>query len=418
MKYYCFLLMMLSSFTAQAQAPACDTFTSAYLQPFTHHFSIENGRLNGPGAGRLKEAIAHSQFTVLGEYHYSRQLSHLTKALLPWLQRCAYRHFAVEVGPYSARILQRLSAEPEKTAARLRELNTYYTSRYDTPIPFFDGVEDAQFLAAATNLGFQLWGLDQEFVYSPPMLSAELLHLAEGRPDHAEIEAAKVAFDSLFSHLQQKDDEGIKGYRMFKELTEHPITSLLFSYFGPEDTEAQGIITALRKTWDIYDRNDYRGGYSHAHRISYIRQNFLANYEKFREKKPKVFVKIGALHAARGYEFGVYDVGNLVYELARTNDSRSCHIYTLSRYYYEDGALSDAVKERPGGPAAAFRMMGKKDEWALIELKPLKERLDSGSLCLREGPELNKVKFLAENFDFVLITPADAEQEPNYEVSK
>ncbi|MCO6491315.1 MAG: hypothetical protein J5I98_23055 [Phaeodactylibacter sp.] len=108
-------------------------------------------------------------------------------------------------------------------------------------------------------------------------------------------------------------------------------------------------------------------------------------------------------------------MGNLVFELAQANGTRSCRIYCMSRYYYEEGELKDAVSESPDNPSVSFQKQGRKGEWALIELLPLRERLADGTLCLPENPELNRVKFLAENFDFVLITPADEGQRPNYD---
>ncbi|MCB0580829.1 MAG: hypothetical protein KDD10_16145 [Phaeodactylibacter sp.] len=410
------LLQIALQLNGQPEIP--DTFHPGFLQQHTYYFQLQEDTLYGEGANKLKAAIAEARFAILGEYHGSHQLPKLTTALLPHLHQSGYHNLALEVGPYSARILDSLSADPPTTAQRLYELYSHYAARSDIPIPFYDGVEGAKVLAEASRLGFRLWGLDQEYFDAPLMLADELLKQARGQEDYAEVLEAKNSFDSLFQAALKKDEEGIKGYRMFQELTESPVTKAFFASFPENNRQAQEIISALYTSWDIYDRHDLRDGFSHAHRIAYIRQNFLHHYQAAEEEQPKVFVQIGALHAAKGYEFGVYDVGNLIHELAEAKGASSCHIYSMPRYSIEEGVQKDALEEQPQHPESAFRAMGRPGQWALIELSGLREQLASRQLILPEGPSLNRIKFLSENFDWVAIPPTDQGQQNNYSIHK
>lgn len=412
----CLLLQIALPLNSQPGVP--DTFHPGFLQQHTYYFQLQEDTLLGEGADKLKAAIAEARFTILGEYHGSHQLLKLAKALLPHLHQSGYHNLALEVGPYSAQILDSLSADPSTTARRLYGLYSHYAAQSDIPIPFYDGVEGAEMLAEAARLGFRPWGLDQEYFDAPLMLADELLKLAAPQANFPEARRAKIRFDSLFLAALEKEEQGVEGYRMFEELAESPVTKAFFECFPASNAQAQKIIRALYRSWDIYNRFEYRGGYSHAHRVAYMRQNFLNSYRATMETQPRFFVQIGALHAARGYEFGVYDVGNLIHELAEAEGASSCHIYCMPRYSIEEGVLKDALAEQPEHPESAFRAMGRGGQWALIELSGLRQQLASRRLILPEGPSLNRVKFLAENFDWVAIPPADQEQQNNYSINK
>lgn len=126
----------------------------------TVYFDIQDGTFIG--ADSLITALEQAHFVALGELHNRTRLGELTETLLHKLEPQGFNHFAVETGPHSARKLQQLirAGKPEVSA-----FYAAYSSRmYDIiPIPFFKGETDLRFLAAADSLGYELWGMDQEF---------------------------------------------------------------------------------------------------------------------------------------------------------------------------------------------------------------------------------------------------------------
>jgi hypothetical protein len=79
---------------------------SSEITSFTYPFNIENNKLIGLGADTLKNVIRESQFFMLGEEHFSPQISELTNIILPYFSSNGYENFALEVGPYTAKIIE------------------------------------------------------------------------------------------------------------------------------------------------------------------------------------------------------------------------------------------------------------------------------------------------------------------------
>lgn len=396
-----------------------DSFSLNYLKQFAYPLEIKNDALCGEGWEVLKASLSHAQFMVLGEYHGSSTTAHFTRAILPELRKKDFNHFAVEVGPHSASILEEMATPPSATLENLHQFYSKYFIKkdYDIPIPFFDGVEDAAFLAEAKKQGYDLWGLDQEYYSSAIMLGDRLLDLKKGTPKYGEIKAAKLAYDSTFLAAHTRDASHEEGFRMFKVLLESPEVNHYFSFFESDST-GQAIIQALKKSWDIYDRNDYRGGYSHGHRIAYMRQNFLKNYQSATEDLPKVFIKTGAFHAGKSYAGSVYDVGNLAYELAQVNGTNCINIRCQYRYYEEDAKVTDESENAYISAQKTFQQLGRKDEYVLVDLRPIARQMKALKLKLPNDVGFHHLKYMVENFDFLLLNPLDREVVLNYEKGK
>lgn len=73
------------------------------ISNYVYTFDVKDNCIVGKGADVLIEKIEQSQFTMLGEEHYSPQISELTNALLPIMAKSGYKYFAVETGSHSAK---------------------------------------------------------------------------------------------------------------------------------------------------------------------------------------------------------------------------------------------------------------------------------------------------------------------------
>ena len=413
-----FLIALTSQFLF-SQIPVLpetkDSFSVDYLKRHALSFSIQNGKMTGEGSDFLNELISQNQFVVLGEYHGSSSISKFTEAILPELSKNGFNHFAIEVSPHSAKILEELSEQPSETSKNLFALNSkYYLKEMDdTPIPFFSGKEDAAFLTKASELNFNLWGLDQEYYYSVDMLGDILLERKKGAKNYEEIAAVKNKLDSLYLAEDKISESEPWGYRMFKNVLESSTTQQFFDYFN-DDKAAQEIIAALKKSWDIYDRTDYRGGYSHGHRISYMRNNFIENYQSAKEEFPKVLIKVGGFHAGKSYAGSVYDVGNLANEIAGQNGTGCLNIRFDSRFWEEEGETSDESETVKNRVKKTFMQLGKMDEYVIVDLRPIAKQMRQFSLNVPNDVWFHTLKYLTENFDLVIINPLDKVVASNY----
>ncbi|WP_299115568.1 hypothetical protein [uncultured Winogradskyella sp.] len=409
------LLIMCLSMSAQKVAKQLDT---ELLKTYTNYFTIENTKLSGEGAEVLKDIIRTSQFVVYGEIHGSRQTSIINEALMPLLADSGFKYFAIEVGPHSAEKLTVLSTPANKTTAQLKAFNSAYTVSQggDTavPIPFFDNVSDAKFLQAARSNGMHLWGLDQEFYFSTFYLMDELTKTAKNNANYQDIvQLQNKAKAIMFKHFIgefKKENEGA-----YSLIIKEPAVTNYFNAFDTSNKKAQAIIKDLKISWDIYIhwRND-----SHADRISYMRDNFMKNYKKAlkTEEQPKVYTKIGSLHARKILSNGAYDIGELVEYLANENGTKATTIGSWIPYEVsEDGSIINYFEKykRSYKRYKLFMPLAKQDQWTIINLKAIRAAIENKAIALPKDGSYHKLRQLIYAYDYQLIIPADLPTIPN-----
>ena len=413
--YFFACTLLLTFYSAFAQLTSLD---SAAIAPQTLYFTIEQGGLVGPGADRIQQEIQDNQFFLLGEYHGSHQLSLLTKQLLYPMKLAGYRAFALEVGPVTAEKLDELSADPQTTKERLQAFYEQYTLYDETreyaaePAPFFDRPADWDFLAEATIYDFDLWGLDQEYYYSMGFLFDDIMATKGSyKVDSAKLEADFAKAKFFLQQELKKELNTEAGYSLMSRLLASDSIRTFFAHF-PSHRPAQKIIQALQTSWKLYQHNETGQWYENNNlRAKYMKQNFYRQYiqglNKYRTL-PNVFVKMGGMHLGRGASpMEVYDLGNMITELADMNQTASVHILCMNRYYQTDKQLEDEIG---GGRESAFYpilVQAKKDQWTLIELRPfLKTVFYMGKTRHQTNPEM---EHLIKSFDYVLIPPVDGE---------
>lgn len=282
-------------------------------------FTNNDGFLEGPGADILKQHISSSKFFVLGENHYSSEISKLTESLVPILDESGFKVAVFEVGPLSAEKLTELSEVPDSVQSRLRDFNnTYYNPMLEmSAIPFFNGVSDAKFLVAFANTDMEIWGIDQEFLFAVLFLGDQLVASKSNDANYEEIKAvwekAKATAEAEF----EKMPRGV----LTKVLT-HPDFKQFEMMFDSDDLYAQEVLKRLHESRHIYESH-------HKVRVDYINSNFLSNYQTYERENEdtRYFIKIGSIHAAmhmrsRGY----YDVGAITQEIANIENTRSTNV--------------------------------------------------------------------------------------------
>jgi len=147
--------------------------------------------------------------------------------------------------------------------------------------------------------------------------------------------------------------------------------------------------------------------------MKYMKGNFGENY-KIAEKTdpfPKVFVKMGSMHLASGKNWlGIYDLGNLVKELAYFNGTQLMSINCFARYSQDTkGNLYDYLDEEDGKLFQPILELAQKDKWVLIETQPILELVKKRKIDLNTD-----LKILISGFNFILFSPIKTAVKPNY----
>ena len=376
-----------------------------YVKEHTYYFEINKSNIEGKGAYILKESIEESQFFILGEEHFSAKVSEFTNAIIPILSEGNYKYFVAEIGPNSAAKI----ADILKANESLFEFNSKVNDLVgEVPIPFFDGKEDETFLKNAVDKGFEIWGIDQEYLTSQIFLIDEIYNLSNNKSE------LYTSYKLTKDYLIRETKKGIENneYKLFKELSNSPKVKQFFENTESTNITIQEIICDLKDSWEVYRLREIKDYYSSLHkRLDIMQSNFTDYYSKAikTDTFPKAIIKIGGKHASKGRSHdNIFDIGNFIMELANFNRKKSTSALIFpSAYLNDDGSIEsnidteDEVFMRP-------LINDAKGKWILIDLKKIEK------YSWKNKIEYKSLKDYMYRFDYLILTPASKLTTLNY----
>lgn len=380
-----------------------DTISTDYVNLHTYEFQVSKNGLEGAGAEFLKKEFRNSQFVLIGEHHGQARISQFTTAILPELAKAGFGYFCLETGPSSTKVLNEISKSEHILSALSNLYSDYYKEVKDIPIPFFEGIEDAEFLQSAADNNYELFGIDQEYYSGTLLLLNRLLSL-----DSKENTVRQHRIAASYVKEQQIKAEKISNYSLHRHLLESEELKGFFYSLDTANIEIQQIIEDLITSWRIYELHSSNLNQNLEMRANYMKRLFVANYKRFSEKiaLPKILIKMGSYHTMRGITYNaVYDIGNLVGELADYNGTNDLNIGFLFRYYedleepegYVDNSVgeSDWLKQRQ-----SLLLQGQKQNWVVIDLRSMKDDIINRKIwCYPD------IKGMMYDMDLIIIPP-------------
>ena len=385
-----------------------DEITTNDFKDHTIYFNLSKDHQfkGGKIYNKLKQITKNAQFIGIAEVHQSQQLSYFTSGFLELLSEQCFNNFALELGPYSAKILQEISSNPNETQININKLNRLYGENKFPKVPliFVDKVEDAKFIKTASSLGYDFWGLDQEYYFSYEM------HL-----------------DKLYNQYDNKTTEFIQRYNASKQVLDNAMQNnnlpegvtpncwlkdneVLNAFFAKFDNNESAVkyINTLKTSIGIYCKQETASG-GNQDRANYMKSNFMAKYNQMLEKEimPKVLLKFGSVHLTHSTsQLGVNDIGEFLSDKAKANNTEFLSFFYLPRYKNgKDLINSDGFKD-----LSVVLSLGKINKWALVDLRPIRDMLLNGKLKTQN----QIIAFGLNSYDFVLIPPDDKNGTLNY----
>lgn len=415
-----FAFVLIIPFFLNAPAQTKQPLTEKDLEKFTYYFDVADGRFTGDGAKFLADEVGRNQYILLGEYHGSLRISEFTKALIPVFHEAGGRTFGLEVGPISSQKLTAFSQDPAKILENLNSFNSKYLiargPRDFTPIPFFSNVEDAEFLTEAAKRKWKLVGLDQEFSFNYlPLIDRMYENLnASGKSK------IRSLYDQTIAAVKKSyadDASGVKN--QYIAISESVEFNKFLDLASEKDARNKEIADALRVTTGIYknNANTIRKYYAaNSTRVAYMKKNLAAGFAKnvFDERRDKMLLKMGAVHTGRGFSpLSLFEIGNTLSELADRNGNSSLHLNFGSRFYMEGGKEIDALENKTGFEYRfqSLLQMGKRDQWTVIDLRPLREAV----FYHRRYSMDDIVLEIFKNHDLFVIPKLEKDPTPNYQ---
>ena len=360
---------------------------------------VDDDRLQGEGLGILEDAIAQSQFTMIGEQHGIVEVNWFTEYLLHFAQGVGYQHLAIETDPFVAAKLESLADQD------IDSLHSFI-NEYPFTIPFYDNPSGFQLLKKALELNRQnesvFWGLDQVFMAAPRYLMNYLAHATD-----------KESAKKLAEKYLQKGIDGISNAMQSGDMRECLLFQLSEQDFEElheafeDNPECSRILREIETTREIYSHWLEGDMYANNRKRSLLmKRQFMEYYNQAKQKEvlPKVLFKFGSNHIYKGLTpVGVFDIGNTVSELAEINGSSSVHI-RITGIQGESFNPLQGVQEfdhTDDIDSTVMTAVGERVEghhWILIDFKALRQNVDHRRLkAIADG--------LPFNIDFWILIP-------------
>ena len=329
--------------------------------------AAEASGLSGPGAAKILGWSGEAQFFLLGENHGNAGIARFATAVSRSLGPQGYRYTAVEADPLGVGIMSRQirSGGKQGFAAWLAQ------DQRQRSIPFYVWSEEADFIVASLARG-PVWGLDQSFIGAT---HTHLDAIAAGtRSPAVRAMAQKLAAEAranVLGFLGSVDIARLKALRAAMPRNEDAATATL----ADQLIESAGI-------YGPFTNGSGSAYVANLRRETMMKTLFMANFRAAMGrdgKPPKVLLKFGANHLARGLSpthvpsFGSFLAENALGTLGKPvfNLRIMCGPGTLQTLF--DNTAYDCAADEFAPVAAAFKPFLQASGDTLIDLRPLRD---------------------------------------------
>ena len=391
------LLAGLLAHPAHGQQP--DSALARLIRQHRYAFAPRGGHFAGPGWEQLRQEVDQSQFVLLGEMHGTTQVPQFAAALAQVLKP---RVFVAEISRYEAQDLTELVVQPGPPASFLRQ-HPFALSFYSWAAEF--GM--ARQLAAQ---GVQLLGIDQVSSFTPGRFYQKLAALATHPATKKYLQRHAVAYQAHDRAVMSADPDQISIYQQ----SAAALDSLL-ALARAESPLVQQMARDYVASARIYQGHAHPelSAQSHQQRVNLLKGNLLRAMRSWQptgtEPLPRMLFKFGDEHLGRGLSTsGIFDLGNLVVNLADAQGHRSLHIMVMGR----QGCLTSGFN--PDDPRQnveaytpellpwlqPFYAQAPVGAWSLVDLRPVRR-----ALLAHELQATGPLQTTILGYDYLVIIP-------------
>lgn len=240
-----------------------------------------------------KKRIAEAQFFLVGEQHHIHLIETFVSALIPFLKENGYNDYLTEIGPMAAVKLTDLT---ERSIPLALYYSKYKGQTHLPPFGFFSTKEEEKTLQQLKHYSMQLHGIDFENYGSYLTYIDELYSNA----DKGKI--SEALYRRVYTFIESEYRKGKKNfnpYLMNKTLLSSDVKEFLSL---SNNAINKPLIQQFELSLEI--NHQLTLGFWER-RVDLMKRNFVTYYhsKNTKEKSPKLFIKLGAVHTARWPKF-------------------------------------------------------------------------------------------------------------------
>lgn len=377
---YLLIIAALLSLNSHSQ----DTLITAIAKNNFTVLSPDKMSFRGAGWDTLLHQIKKADFVLIGEDHFTNEIPAFFKAITGQIK---FDNFFCEIDPYSAKIIQ------DKIAVLPAEKLNNYVAMYGNTFSFYSLDPEFQLMKQLVKSKTNIYGLDQVLLVADRLLCSELKKItrnAAARKIYETIETnSKVYFDNFLK-------DPTKPFYFLTENFEQNLKSLDRLQLSQHEKE---IIAGFKISLEIYKEQN------HHLRVQLMKNELMKNYAAL--DKTKNLFKFGANHMPKGESLlEIYDMGNLVNNIADSKFKKSLHIMIIGKAGMQAAPFKGfpAMKVDENSDdlkiLKPFFTLMKEKEWHSFDMLPLRSALEENQINCSD--ELRRI---INGYDYLVIIP-------------
>lgn len=373
-------LTVLFAFTLSITAQGT---LSSIIKQNSQSFILTNNTFEGKGWNQILDEIKTHDNILIGEDHFFNEIPLFISKISDEVK---FDNFFCEIDPYLASTLE----FKIKTLSN-SELNKYISS-FGNTFSFFSLAPEFNLFKKLALSNTNIIGTDQISLISERLIVSELKQKSKN-------EIAKSIYLEIEKQSAIYFNQIIKGkspYFLTEEFTNH-LNTLNKLKLSPYE---QTVIKDLKLSQKIYIEQN------HHLRIQLMKHNLMQNYKQMNHSKN--LFKYGANHLPKGESLlKIYDIGNLVNNIADSQFKSSLHIMIISNKGIQ-GVPIKGMENQKINPNSndlkhykPFFDTMNKNKWHVFNNKKILKKLALNKIKI----ESKTLESVLKGYDYLIIIP-------------
>jgi hypothetical protein len=380
------LLALLLIGTKLNYAFAQDSLITKVAQESHSLFRLEQTTFNGAAWDTITSKAQKSQFVLIGEAHFTNEIPLFCDALT---SKVKFDNLFCEIDPYSSQIIQ----------SKIQTLNDdqlrKYQLEFGNTFSFYSLSPEFSLIKKLVKSGTNILGIDQILMVADRLICSDI-----------KLKTKNQLAKKIYQKIEDKSKE---WFAKFLENQSNPIYLLTEDFnknleqlasFKLSNYEME-IIDKWKLTSKIYQEQ------SHHLRVQLMKNQLMKNYAQWGHKKN--LFKFGAVHLPKGESLlKIYDIGNLINNLADSKFNASLHIMVVGKSGTQGSPFKNFPEEKVNASSENlkalkpfFGIVVDQNSWYCIDMLPIRKKLDKGEIQSNDK-ELSRI---IRGYDYVVIIP-------------
>lgn len=385
MKKTSILSVIFSSLFFGLNSFAQDSLITASALKNVSIFVKEFNSFKGAGWEKIITQAKASPNVLIGEDHFTNETPYFTSAIASEIK---FDNFFCEIDPFTARILQ----DKIKTLSAIALQK--YQNEYGGTFSFYAFNPEFELLKELTKANTRIQGTDQILLIGDRLICNELKKSTKNKRAevlYEEIETnSKIYFENFL-----KDQS--KPFYLVTDDFDKKVTELSGLKLSKEEQE---IIAALQLSAKIYKSG------SHHLRIQLMKNLLMSKLSEWQGKKN--LFKYGANHLTKGESLlEIYDIGNLVNNIADSQFASSLHLMILGTKGTQASPFKGFPDEKIDEQSSILKSLKPLlaavdgEQWHCLDLSAIRKAVQEGKINVKNITLSRIIK----GYDLLIVVP-------------